>query len=217
MAAQAEMMAAIAAGDQEKVAALAARDARLAEARDEKGVSAVMQALYHRRPEMVRALLAARPALDIFEATAVGRAERVRELLKADARLAQAWSADGFTALHFAGFFGQGTTGKILIEHGADTAAVARNPMQVMPLHSAASTRNLAMAEALLAHGAPVNARQTMGWTPLHAAAQNGDRAMIALLLKHGADVQLKNDAGVNAMELARKGGHLEIVELLSK
>lgn len=214
---QTEVIAAVRSGNTKELSALLARDAELALARDEKGVSAIMTALYHRHADSLQQLLAAEPALDIFEATALGRVDRVAELLNTDPDLAQSWSSDGFTALHFACFFAQDAIGVLLLEHGADVAAIARNPMKVMPLHSAASARNVAMGKALLDRGAPVNARQAMGWMPLHAAAQNGDAAMTDLLLKHGADPQATNDDGVNALDLAKKARHPEIVAMLEK
>lgn len=217
MDAQAEVIAAVAAGDKDRLQSLLAQDPKLAAARDRNGVSAVMQALYMRHPELLKPLLAANPGLDVFEATAVGESGRVAELLKNDPALATSFSPDGFTALHFACFFAQEAAGRILLEHGADPAAVTCNSMKVMPLHSAASARNLGLAGALLERGAPVNARQAMGWTPLHAAAQNGDKAMAELLLKHGADPRATNDQGVNAVELAKKGGHNELLGLLEK
>ena len=214
---QTELIAAIQAGDNARLAALLANDATLASARDDKGVSAIMNALYQRRTDSLNQLLAAKPALDIFEATALGRTDRVTGLLKTDPALAKSWSSDGFTALHFACFFGQAATGVLLLDHGADAAAIARNPMKVMPLHSAASARNAALGKALLEHGAPVNARQAMGWTPLHAAAQNGDKTMTELLLSHGADPRMTNDEGVSAIDLAKKGGHADLLSLLDK
>jgi ankyrin repeat protein len=217
MTKQAEVIAAVQSGNKEKLANLLVEDPTLAAARDEKGVSAFMTALYHRRPDQLQQLLAANPALDIFDATAVGHTERVSELLKSDPQLAKSWSADGFTALHFACFFGQNATGLQLLEHGADAVAEARNPMKVMPLHSAASARNVAMAKALIEHGAPVNARQAMGWTAIHAAAQSGDKAMAELLLKHGADPRMTNDEGISAVDLAKKGGHAEVLALFER
>ncbi len=214
---QAEVIAAVQSGDKDKLQNLLAADPALAAARDNNGVSAIMQAFYTRHPELLKPLLAAKPALDIFEATALGRMDRVAELLKSDPDLTKSWSADGFTALHFACFFGQGAAGMLLLEHGADVAAVARNPMKVMPLHSAASARNVAMARALLEHGAPVNARQAMGWTPIHAAAQNGDKTLAEALLEHGADPRLTNDEGVSAADLAKKGGHAELAALFER
>jgi ankyrin repeat protein len=86
-----------------------------------------------------------------------------------------------------------------------------------MPLHSAASARNLDAACVLLEHGAPVNARQQGGWAPLHAAAQNGDRPMVELLLKHRADPTLPNDEGKTSAMVAREKGHEEIAVLLEK
>lgn len=212
-----EFIAAIQAGDKDKLQKLLADDPELASARDKNGVSAIMQAFYSRHSELLKPLLAANPELDVFDATAAGRSKRLSELLNRDSQQARSWSADGFTALHFACFFGQDATGLLLLEHGADPSAVSRNPMKVMPLHSAASARDVVLARALLDHGAPVDARQAMGWIPIHAAAQNGDQAMAELLLKHGADPRATNDEGVNAIELARKGGHKELVTLLER
>jgi len=88
-----------------------------------------------------------------------------------------------------------------------------------MPLHSAASARNLEAARLLLEHGAPgiVNARQQGGWVPIHAAAQNGDRPMVELMLKHHADPKLANDQGKTSAMVAREKGHEEIATLLDE
>jgi ankyrin repeat protein len=86
-----------------------------------------------------------------------------------------------------------------------------------MPLHSAASARNLDAARLLLEREAPVNARQQGGWVPLHAAAQNGDRDMVDLLLAHGADVEIANDAGKTAAMVAREKRHSEIAAFLER
>src|SRR5690349_13338821 len=198
MTSQAEVIAAVQAGDQQKLKSLLAKDSGLAGARDQNGVSAIMQALYTRHPELLKQLLEANPQLDIFEATAAGQTGRVAELLKSQAALANTYSPDGFTASHFASFFGQEAAGLLRLEHAADASALARDAMKVMPLHSAASARNLGLARALLGKGAPVNAKQAMGWTPLHAAAQSGDKAMAELLLGHGADPRATNDEGVS-------------------
>ena len=129
------------------------------------------------------------------------------------------YSKDGFTALHFACFFGQPAAARLLIENGAGVDAVAANPTQVMPLHSAASARNLEAARLLLEHGSAemVNARQQGGWVPIHAAAQNGDRAMVELLLKHHADPKLTNNDGKTPAMVAREKGHEEMAALLEE
>jgi len=215
VAQSADVIEAIEAGNAEQLKALLAADRSLGSARDATGVSALMQALYRQRKDMAELLRRARPELDIFEAASLGRADLVEDMVTRDPRMAFERSADGFTALHFAAFFGEDSVARVLLEHHADAGAVANNPMQVQPLHSAAASRNLAIARALLEHGAPVNARQQKGWTALHAAAQHGDKPMVELLLKHGANPNAKNDDGRTPDEVADEKGHLEIAERL--
>ena len=205
---------AIAAGDLDRVRKLIAEDAALAGARDAQGLSAVTQARYHGEKDIVDVLLGAGLDLDVFEAAAVGRLERVRELLENDPALVSSFSADGFTPLHLAAFFGHADIARLLVERGADTNAVARNPMQVRPLHSAAAARQLEIAELLVNHGADVNASQERGFTPLHAAAQNGDVELARLLLERGARREQAAENGNRAADFAAAGGHEEVLAL---
>lgn len=215
MAGSEEVIAAVESGNADQLKELLAADRSLGAARDAGGVSALMQALYRQRKDMVELLRRARPELDIFEAASLGRPDLVEEMVARDPRLANARSGDGFTPLHFVAFFGEETVARVLLEHHADAGAVANNPMQVTPLHSAAAARNLAIVRALLEHGAPVNARQQKGWTALHAAAQHGDQAMVELLLKYGASPNARDDHGLTPDEIADEKGHIEIAERL--
>jgi ankyrin repeat protein len=174
-----------------------------------------MHTLYRRHQVMLELLLAAGPELDIFEAASLGRVDCATAWLRQDANLANAFSRDGFTALHFACFFARQEMAGMLLENNADANAVARNPMKVTPLHSAAAARNLPIVTLLLTHGALPNVQQQQGWTPLHSAAQHGDRTMTELLLKHGADRTLTSDDGTTPAAMAAKNGHAEIAELL--
>ncbi len=187
-----------------------------AQARDPNGVSLLMHSLYRGRRDVAELIAGQRKTLDIFEAASLGRLDRLSELAR-DSAAINSRSADGFTALHFACFFGQPESARMLIESGAAADAVAANPTTVMPLHSAASARNVEAARLLLERGAPVNARQQGGWVPIHAAAQNGDRAMVELLLKHHADPKLTNDEGKTPAMVAREKGHQEILALLEE
>jgi uncharacterized protein len=203
-------------GDADGLRRLLEENPACADTRDAHGVSLLMQCLYRGRRELAEMIAGKKKVLDIFEAASLGRLDRLRDL-SGDAATINSRSKDGFTALHFAGFFGQPGSARVLIEASAAVDAVAANPMKVMPLHSAASARNLEAVRLLLEHGAPPNARQHGGWVPLHAAAQNGDRPMVDLLLQHGADPRLANDEGKTAAMVAREKGHAEIAVRLEK
>jgi len=189
-------------------------DATWAEAHDEHGVSLLMQALYRGRRDLAEFIASKKKSLDIFEAASLGRLDRLRDLLR-DPGAVNTRSADGFTALHFACFFGQPESARLLIESGAAVDAVAGNPMAVMPLHSAVSARNFEATRLLLEHGAPPNARQQGGWVPLHSAAQNNDQPMVDLLRRHGADAKMTNDGGKTPAMVARESGHAELAAAL--
>jgi ankyrin repeat protein len=155
------------------------------------GLSPILQARYEGREDDLAVLLAARPELDVFEAAAVGDTERLQALLVVDPALAAEWSADGFTALHLAAYFGHVEGVRLLLEHGAAPGAVARNALEVQPLNSAAASRvagtRAAVARLLLEAGADPNAEIEGGFRPLDAATQNDDAELIALLREHGA------------------------------
>jgi len=211
-----DVIGAIHAGDIEKVRTLLETDARLAGAKDDRGVSALMHAYYRGRKEIADTLLNSRSDLDIFEATASGRAQTVAAILDRDPAQAKSWSADGFTPLHFAAFFRQPEIARELIRRGANVAAVSMNPMEVTPLHSAAAAHSAEIVRMLVESGAPVNARQHGGWTALHAAADNGDPEMVKFLVQHGADLHVRNDDGKTPLDIAELKGREQVLPLLA-
>lgn len=213
----ADVIAAVQSGNIAAIRKMLQDGPSLVQAKDANGISAVMQAFYSRRAEIADLLIAAKPDLDIFEATAAGKADRVSEILRRHSGDSKSWSADGFTALHFAAFFNKPEIARTLIQHGADVSAASHNAMNVTPLHSAAAAHAGEIVRLLLEKGAPVNARQQGGWTALHAAAQNGDAEMVRDLLQHGADPRARNDDGKAPADVAAEKSHGEIVRLLSK
>ncbi len=216
MATQADVVSAAQSGDVEKLQGLLRDDPSLAAARDASGVSALMHAYYRRQQGAADLLLATKSDLDIFEATAAGKTDRVSAVLARDANAAKSWSADGFTALHFAAFFNRPEIAPILVRHGADVGAVARNPMKVMPLHSAAAAHSGEIVRLLLENGADPNVPQEGGWVPLHEAAQIGDKEMVKALVQHGADPKMRSAAGKTPADMAHEKGHEDILNLLS-
>jgi ankyrin repeat protein len=185
---------------------------------EQPDVSPLLQALYDGRTADAEALLGEDRELDLFEAAAAGRAERVRELIEAEPALVEAWSPDGFQALHLAAFFGHADAAEALLERGADPATVSRHQfIKVTPLHSAVASEgaeNLRTVEALLRHGAPVNAPAEGGGTPLHSAASNGNTAIVRALVAAGADWDATKDDGKTPRDLARECGHDDLLEI---
>lgn len=209
--------AAIDAGDLDRVRTLVAATPALAAARDAAGVSALLHARYRGRIDIANALLGAAPPLDLFDAVAAGRDDRVAALLDADPAAACAWSPDGFTALHFAAFFDQPAAAAMLIARGADVDAVARNPMRVRPLHSAATARAIAVLAQLLERGADPNAKQQQDFTPLMAAAANGDLEGMRALLARGADAGAHTSDGRTAADIAHERKQQAAIDLLTR
>jgi ankyrin repeat protein len=202
-----DFFAAVDAGDATQVGTFLERDPALADARDANGVSAVRHALYRGQAELATRIASAATALDAFDLAALGDADRLRAYLQPNPAGATAFSEDGFTALHFAAFLGGSGVAQVLIDAGADVAAVAQNGMQVQPLNSAAAGRT-EVCGLLLDAGAPVDARQSGGYTALHEAALNGNEALVDVLLAHGADPALADDEGRTAADHAHRNGH---------
>lgn len=206
---------AVGSGDLDELREIVAADPAVISARDRDGLSLVLQAAYRDRTDMVELLVQEGASLDVFEASALGRIERVMVLAGADPERVNAWSVDGFTPLHLASFFGHAGVARLLLDKGADVAAFSRNRMEVMPLHSAVAGRHRAVVEVLLDGGAPVDARSHGGYTPLLEAAQNGDRSLVELLLARGADPALARDDGKTSRDLALEKGQEDVADVL--
>jgi ankyrin repeat protein len=212
---------AVKAGNLSQVKILLRAEPALASAVGEDGVSAILLAVYHGRREIVNALLALDPELNIWEACAVGQHDRVVELLDRFPALVNAFAPDGFTPLGLAVFFGHPSVAETLVTRGAAINLPARNAMKVCPLHSAAAHHDpavaLALTRRLLEKGAAPNVVQTGGWTPLHEAARRGHPGLVSALLEAGAQADAPNDEGKTPLDLALASGHAEVIRLLER
>jgi len=208
------MIAAVKAGDADAIEAALAREPELA-ATSENGISAVRLALYHRQPAALEALLAAQPPLDGFDLAALGWTKDLHRALAADPELVDRRSADGFTPLHYAAFFGGARAVEVLLSEGADPHAVTQDDVHLRPLHSAAAARDAEAAQLLLEAGADPDAQQAGGYTALHAAAQHDDEALAETLLRHGADPAVRTDDGADAAALAEAANATAVEALL--
>ena len=126
--------------------------------------------------------------LDVFDAAALGRVERLRELLDAEPDLASALSDDGFTPLHLACFAGSPDAVRLLVERGAPLERLAEASFaRVRPLGTAVFAGNIAAAEILLEAGADPNGVDSGENRPLQTAEANGNEELARLLREHGA------------------------------
>ena len=209
-----EFFAAVKAGNVDEVRRLVAATPALAGARDANGVSAILLATYHGQRDVAAALVEMGAPVDIFEASALGRADRIavarwtrtRRACRPTRRTASirlAWRRSSATSMPSAS----------LIAAGADVHATARNAFKVQPVHAAAASRNLDILRAVLEAGGDPNVPQQQGFVPLHEAASSGNREMAELLVKHGANPRLANDAGKTSIDLANDKGHPDLAE----
>jgi len=101
-----------------------------------------------------------------------------------------------------------------LINDGADVNHVNRYS-GMTPLHFAAMTNLLEIAELLLVNHADVDATTRDDATPLHFAVQKGHFKMVKLLLVHHANIDAKTKYEMTPLHLAAQKGYFKIAELL--
>jgi len=156
-------------------------------------MSDVLQAIYRGDREEAERLAAGRE-LNVHEAAALGRPERLQTLLDEDPARANAFGDDGFHPLGLACFFGHVDAARLLLDRGADVNALSRNEhIQTAAIHASAASEGKGelvryeLVELVLEHGADPNLPQGGGFRAIDAARQNGDERVEQLLLEHGA------------------------------
>src|SRR5437867_9726064 len=133
-------------------------------------MSELLSALYRGDRTRVDELLAQDPELNVFEAAALGRTDRLLELLEEDGSRVNAFGDDGFHPLGLACFFGHVDAARLLLDHGADVNALSRNEhIQTAAIHAAAAVEGkdesvrYELVKLALEHGADPNLRQGGG------------------------------------------------------
>ncbi|HET7226431.1 MAG TPA: ankyrin repeat domain-containing protein, partial [Candidatus Eisenbacteria bacterium] len=182
---------AIARDDAPALEAVLARAPGLIEARGPQGETPLLAAIYRRAWHAAERLLAAGARHDVFTAAATGDVAILPALLEADPAAARSWSADGWTPLHLAAFFGHPDAARQILDHGADLRARAKNVNDNEPLHAAAVEGRADVVALLLARGADPDAVAGGGYTALMLAAANDHAATVDVLLARGARTDL--------------------------
>jgi ankyrin repeat protein len=210
-----ELFEAVKKGDASRVRELLDASPDLVRARAPDGATGILTAVYWGHRNLVELFEQRGALLNLFEACAVGRRERVAQLLDRAPSLARDYSSDGYTALGLAVFFGHDEIAALLIQNGADVNAASRNTQRVTALHAAVARRNARLVLELLMRGADPDAEQAAGFTALHSAAFHGDREIAELLLGYGADPRRKTADGRTAADVARERNNLDLLPLL--
>jgi truncated hemoglobin YjbI len=150
-----------------------------------------------RDPSYVR-LMGLRGQTLLHEAAMFAEAGLAAVLLRSGAD-PDAGEVEGHTPLYRAS---TGEVARVLLAAGA-TADVASGPTRGTALHQAARRGNVAVAQALLDHGAAIEARDFKGETPLRRAVNCRQMEVVRLLVRHGADPHVADRRGVTPLDVA--------------
>ncbi len=201
-------------GDVAAVRSAIASDRAAASYRAEDGETPLMAALYRGHRGVVEVLIASGASLDLFAAAATGRLDALTPAIASTPL--DAYSYDGWTALHLAAFFGHTEAVGQLLDAGAPVSAVSKNSMRNTPLHAATAGGHRAAAILLIERGADVHLADAGGHTPLHIAAENGLAEVVRALLTAGADPHAVDAEQKTPLSRAAARNHTQIVDLIN-
>ena len=187
-----EFLDAIQKGNLSKIDQLLATSPALASSKAKNGVSAILLALYYGHQDIAQAIAAKKGGLDIFEASVLGKLERLKSLIEQDSALVETYSPDGFTPVALAAYLGQKSVTEYLIEKGANVNAIAKNATGFTALTGAVANNHVEISKILVKRGANVNHRYEGGVSPLMEACLNGNLELVNFLLENGADPSAK-------------------------
>ncbi|KAI8463004.1 MAG: hypothetical protein J3K34DRAFT_159942, partial [Monoraphidium minutum] len=133
--------------------------------------------------------------------------DAVKRALGCTPAVLQGRGAEQRTALHLAAAEGDANMLRLLLQHGADVAAM--DAAGEVPLIVAARQGHLAVVRELLAGPGRRGLLRSMskdGSTALHAAAAAGQGEVVSLLLEVGAPMDVRDRAGRTPLDLAPSG-----------
>jgi ankyrin repeat protein len=214
-------LAAVAAGELERVRALLAQDPGLVSALGADRRSAFALALLNRHHEVASLLLEKGYEPDLHESALALDWERLETLASPAPALVNGDHPVGGTAMYAAAVGGAGNQMWRVYQYGGDPNLIPPASLGVSPLRAGLDHPDLATAEmtasSLLGNGADPNPPSRDGSSPLHAAAARGSRDLVEMLIRKGAVVAARDGAGRTALEVAAAQGHERVAELLRR
>lgn len=144
----------------------------------------------------------------LMKVAAAGKVDFVKNYIKAGADI-RLTNAEGNSALFLAAKNGLFYTSLELIHAAGAEAINQRNAYHMTPFLVAVSSGHVDIAQAMLDHGAVVDAALPDGTTALMVAAQRGKAEMVRLLIDKKAAIESTSSTGTTALMLACLSGHL--------
>jgi uncharacterized protein len=210
---------AVLSGDLETVEQGLERDPALLYARDAHGQSVYLLACYAGRAALARLFESKGLELDVYEAAAGGKVERVNQLLRPAPGTVNFPNLAGDTPMHVAALCQRSEVVENAIAYGPDFGL--RNPKRKnstaahLGLASSSEQTAEALAFAMIGNGLDPNLANADGDTILHCAARTDFPRVIRLLLQKGAAANAKNAAAQTPLDIAMAAGNVGAVNLL--
>src|SRR5438034_10297804 len=151
-----EFIEAVKRGEVSKLRDLVKANPALLSSRTKRGLSPVLVAIYSGQKVAAANLIAMGADLDIHDAAATGRLDRVKALVARDPSLANAVSAEGFAPMGLAAYLGHEEVVEYLVSKGAEVNSTS-GTTGFTALTGAVNSRHTRIVDLLLQHGAEVN------------------------------------------------------------
>ncbi|HYR59290.1 MAG TPA: ankyrin repeat domain-containing protein, partial [Chthoniobacteraceae bacterium] len=217
-----EIHQAAARGDIALLKSLASRGPAARASTDENGLTALHQAVIHRQPEAVAALLAAGAPVDAPDREGQTPMHHIAHSVEESVveNFKKAGGGKFADALEALTQRGQAMTPAALLGLLRADLAEVDEPLKLLRNFGAATTAEqldaeLKCARALIEAGAEVNALDRERSTPLHQAAMSPWPSLARMLIEAGAKVNAQNTTGLTPLHNAALFGSPETVAFL--